>query len=240
MNLRLAYSVLVAPLIPSTNIAIKRSFLTKNGIAKPLGFLNVYHPSYPWITQSSTELDYPISTISPNVHQCGPIYLSTSPASSQDSELTTWLSKAPTVLINLGSHVNYDLSAATEMALAIRSLLDNSPVQVLWKYNPRPQSGNFTSSFLSILTPDLKSGRIKMSSWLPVEPAALLETGHIIASVHHGGANCFHEAIGTGVPQVVLPMWVDLYDYAVRVEYLGVGVWGSRDAAPYVSISLFK
>lgn len=32
---------------------------------------------------------------------------------------------------------------------------------------------------------------------------------------------------------MVLPMWVDLYDYATRVEWLGIGVWGNRVSAPY-------
>jgi hypothetical protein len=27
-------------------------------------------------------------------------------------------------------------------------------------------------------------------------------------------------------------MWVDTYDYAIRAEWLGVGVWGNRHAAP--------
>ena len=34
------------------------------------------------------------------------------------------------------------------------------------------------------------------------------------------------------MPQVVLPAWVDLYDYATRAEHLGVGVWGNKLAAP--------
>lgn len=29
-------------------------------------------------------------------------------------------------------------------------------------------------------------------------------------------------------------MWIDTYDFAIRVEYLGIGVWGNRVAAPYV------
>jgi UDP:flavonoid glycosyltransferase YjiC (YdhE family) len=32
---------------------------------------------------------------------------------------------------------------------------------------------------------------------------------------------------------MVLPMWVDLYDYATRVEWLGIGVWGNQKSAPY-------
>jgi UDP:flavonoid glycosyltransferase YjiC (YdhE family) len=37
-----------------------------------------------------------------------------------------------------------------------------------------------------------------------------------------------------GVPQIVLPVWIDTYDFATRVEYLQIGVWGSRNAAPRV------
>ena len=36
--------------------------------------------------------------------------------------------------------------------------------------------------------------------------------------------------IRAGVPQVVLPMWYDTYDYATRAEYLGIGVYGNRHA----------
>ncbi|KAJ8068866.1 hypothetical protein OCU04_002550 [Sclerotinia nivalis] len=230
MNLRLAYTVLVAPAITGNVVEEKRSYLKENGIANPLDMFTVYHKDYPWLTQSSQELDFPFDIIPENVIQCGPIYLSTAPASEQDPELAEWLKTSPTALINLGSTVNYDELAATEMAKAIKILLDNSTVQVLWKFNKRHE---FTDQFLDILSSDLKSGRVRMSNWIKVDPAALLETGNIIVSVHHGGANCFHEAIGTGIPQVVLPMWIDLYDFAVRVEYLGVGVWGSRSAAPY-------
>ena len=35
-----------------------------------------------------------------------------------------------------------------------------------------------------------------------------------------------------GVPQVILPLWVDLYNFAQMVEYLGVGIWPGKDTAP--------
>lgn len=38
-----------------------------------------------------------------------------------------------------------------------------------------------------------------------------------------------------GVPQVVLPVWFDTYDFAARVEYLGIGVYGNRKTAPAVN-----
>lgn len=37
-----------------------------------------------------------------------------------------------------------------------------------------------------------------------------------------------------GVPHVVLPVWYDTYDFATRVEWLGIGVWGNKTVAPRV------
>jgi len=34
-----------------------------------------------------------------------------------------------------------------------------------------------------------------------------------------------------GIPQIVLPIWGDLYDCGTRVEYLGIGVFGSPKSA---------
>jgi UDP:flavonoid glycosyltransferase YjiC (YdhE family) len=35
-----------------------------------------------------------------------------------------------------------------------------------------------------------------------------------------------------GVPQVLIPGWIDCYDYGARVEYLGIGRWGNKGAMP--------
>lgn len=78
-----------------------------------------------------------MSIIPSNVIACGPIFLSTAPAASQDQDLAAWLEGSPTVLINLGSSVNYDQRSALEMARAVKTLLDNFNVQVLWKFNKR-------------------------------------------------------------------------------------------------------
>ncbi|KAK8066917.1 hypothetical protein PG997_013664 [Apiospora hydei] len=65
---------------------------------------------------------------------------------------------------------------------------------------------------------------------------AMLETRHIVASVHHGGANSYHEALSGGVPHVVLPMWVDLYNYATLAEVTGVGIYATRGTAPHWTV----
>lgn len=30
---------------------------------------------------------------------------------------------------------------------------------------------------------------------------------------------------------MILPLWVDLYDFTTRVEWLGIGVWGNPQSA---------
>jgi hypothetical protein len=70
------------------------------------------------------------------------------PAAEQDPELAAWLEKAPTVLINLGSSVDYDELSATEMAKAIKTLLGSTDVQVPWKLNKR---ADFPDDFLADL-----------------------------------------------------------------------------------------
>ena len=37
-----------------------------------------------------------------------------------------------------------------------------------------------------------------------------------------------------GIPQIVLPCWLDTFDFANRVEYLGIGIYGSRESSPLV------
>lgn len=65
-------------------------------------------------------------------------------------------------------------------------------MQVLWKFT---KYGEYSDDLLSLLQPYINAGRLRMSRWLTVDPVSLLETGDIVASVHHGGSNCYHEAI---------------------------------------------
>lgn len=37
-----------------------------------------------------------------------------------------------------------------------------------------------------------------------------------------------------GIPQIILPLWWDTYDYAVQAEWLGVGIWANRKHAPFI------
>lgn len=41
-----------------------------------------------------------------------------------------------------------------------------------------------------------------------------------------------HDASRAGIPHVILPLWLDLYNFATTAEYLGVGIWPGKDTAP--------
>ena len=38
----------------------------------------------------------------------------------------------------------------------------------------------------------------------------------------------------------MLPVWYDTYDFANRVEYLGIGLWASKATAPHVDADDFS
>ncbi|KAI0203444.1 hypothetical protein F4808DRAFT_19934 [Astrocystis sublimbata] len=183
----------------------------------------------PFIAQNVPGASYPLDFIPPNVTSTGPIIFDAEPAVDKDPELVSWLSRAPTVLVNLGSLFTYSEHHATTMALAIEEVLAETNVQILWKMAKDPTvSKNYTLPVKNIID----EGRLRVVDWLSVSPSSIMDTGHVTASVHHGGANCYHEAIAAGLPQVVVPMWLDCYNYAQMAEDMGVGVWATRATAP--------
>lgn len=38
------------------------------------------------------------------------------------------------------------------------------------------------------------------------------------------------------MPQILLPQWIDLYDYAVRTEWLGHGLYANKGCAPALDL----
>ncbi|ATY63705.1 UDP-glucoronosyl and UDP-glucosyl [Cordyceps militaris] len=183
------------------------------------------------------EIDFPFDVKPEHMVPCGPIVRPSLPIQDADADLAKWLAGRPTVLVNLGTHASYDARHAGGMAGALDLLLEaakksQKPLQVLWKLNKRD---DFDSSEKTLTEFSTKWGdAVKVVGWLDVEPTSILESGHAVCSVNHGGANSFFEAISAGVPQVVLPVWGDTYDFAKRAEWLGVGKFGSPKHAPKV------
>ncbi|KAK6062547.1 2-hydroxyacylsphingosine 1-beta-galactosyltransferase [Seiridium cupressi] len=175
---------------------------------------------------SVRDTEFPLEYIPPNLVGCGPILQPFEPLDSADRGLARWLQARPTIIVNMGSHLRYGPKQAAEVLAALESFLEHHPdKQVLWKC---PGAGKEAAPH--------QSPHVRVVSWLPSTPTACLTTSPstILAYVHHGGSNSFHEAIAAGVPQVVCPVWTDTYDFASRVELLGIGVRGNASAAPDV------
>lgn len=147
-----------------------------------------------------------------------------------------------------------DDNTAREFAVGLKMFLDKQPgVQILWKLktsggisvssqSQTKSEGGFAgcglnNASLDALSLGIANGRVRIVEWLSVDPSAILQTGLVACSVHHGGSNSFHEALSGGTPQIVLPCWLDTLDFANKVEWLGVGLHGSRAAVPGVESS---
>ncbi|KAH7177024.1 hypothetical protein EDB81DRAFT_836846 [Dactylonectria macrodidyma] len=210
----------------------KRANLKGKGIEKPLDFMGMYRPDVPWITQTLPGAHFPLDNIPSNVICTGPINLAdVGGERDEGSEIIDWIQRAPTMMISLGSHYKYTDQQAAVMLEAIQLVLRQTDIQVLWKV-VLPDAVD--DSFLQNIDESI-SDRFRSEKWLDVEPPSLLRLDTMVASVHHGGAGCFHDALSAGVPQVILPMWVDLYDFAQLVEYLGIGTWACQDISPHWS-----
>ncbi|KAK6001619.1 hypothetical protein QM012_002950 [Aureobasidium pullulans] len=178
---------------------------------------------------STPTIDYDFY-VPPHVTPCGPILHPHEPLAKTDPKLYAWLQQGPTVLINLGSHIVADQYLAAQFAVSIKTLLDRRPdIRILWKLKTKVDLGDA----LSVIASEIEKKRVWVEPWLTAPPIAILTAGNVVCMVHHGGSNSYHEAILAGVPQVILPVWIDTYDFAIRVEYLGIGVWGNRVAAPH-------
>ncbi|KAE8417351.1 hypothetical protein BDV36DRAFT_309532 [Aspergillus pseudocaelatus] len=167
---------------------------------------------------------------------CGPILRPCGPIAEEEPELASWLGRRPTVLVNLGSHVRYTIDVLKELMEGFRMLLDKRPeVQILWKIKPSSGTTLDDTTLPDNLRTAVAEGQVRVEPWLAVEPICILTSGHVECMVHHGGSNSYHEAIRAGVPQIILPIWLDTYDFALRAEWLGIGIWASRKTAPGVN-----
>lgn len=126
----------------------------------------------------------------------GPMILSMALATEQDPELAAWLTKAPTLIINMGSIFTWDKVYITQMALALRKVLDATDVQVLWKLQKRAGfHEDDVKAALAPLADEVQGDRIRLVPWIKADPAAIMETGNVVLAVHHGGASSFYEPL---------------------------------------------
>ncbi|KAK0196224.1 putative UDP-glucoronosyl and UDP-glucosyl transferase [Armillaria mellea] len=206
----------------------------KLGLNNTIPMFEPYMGDAHYLCPATPETDFPCA-IPDNVTLCGPILVPAVPVEEKDPELASWLDGGPTMLVNLGTHAVFDENNACQLAKALRIVLDHDrSIQVLWKVKAHD---DVKASLHDILGSDMAKGRVRIVDWLDVEPLAILRHPNLVCTVNHGGANSVYEGIHTGIPQIVLPMWYDCYDYAARVEWLGIGIYGNKKSAPGVEAS---
>ncbi|PYI09645.1 diacylglycerol o-acyltransferase [Aspergillus sclerotiicarbonarius CBS 121057] len=215
-----------------------RDWRIKHHIQGRFAFADAWRPDRFHLAPGLKELDWPFE-VPENVLPCGPILLPVTSAKAQDPELDRWLHNAPTILVNLGTLATPDPRDAMNIGSALKTLLvswtGDSQLQVLWKLPKHHlDCDHVYEEVLELLSVEIEADRVRVQSWFEVEPLAMLQTGQIICTVHHGGANSWYEAIQNGVPHVVLPGWQDCYENAVRTESFGIGVYANKSAAPGV------
>ncbi|TDZ39912.1 Glycosyltransferase sdnJ [Colletotrichum trifolii] len=214
-----------------------------------LGLLTPAPEGIKVLVANSPDIDLPLSVLPDHIIPCGPIIRAAPPICVVDPGLTTWLKRGPTIYMNLGTHMGFSLDDAKEVAYAFRALFDHASsagsvrednFQILWKLPrelPEGQDANdFTgewTDFTDILRQEIEDDRARIMDWFAAEAKSILESGEIVCSINHGGANSFHEALCAGVPQVVLPRWADCYDFASRAELLGIGKRANHRKHPW-------
>ncbi|PSR82295.1 hypothetical protein BD289DRAFT_371433 [Coniella lustricola] len=210
----------------------------ENGIEGPPPIMIASKRASHILCPSLPELDFPM-IIRPTTFGCGPIVLPAQPLVVIDPELDFWLHRGSmkTVLVNLGTHYSSDLAFSIEVAHALRGVLEYfNDVQILWKMIP--QSEGQLNDIQGAFGQDLVANtRVRIETWLKADPVSIIETGKVIVQVHHGGANTYFESCRFAVPQVILGAWWDTYEYAARVEYLKIGVFANKKAAPRAEAS---
>ncbi|KAF4439570.1 UDP-glycosyltransferase 84B2 [Fusarium austroafricanum] len=252
LNLVAAYTLITDTRLKKTAEILRREIdpsislmtMMELGVFKPIP------PNLPILVANSPDIDYPFSFIPPELTSCGPIIRPSPHIEEVDAALAAWLTRAPTIFVNLGTHHKSNPTEALEMAKALRRVLERAdneltargPLQLLWKLGrTADQDGNapkrdtYTGEWalvIDTLRTYIDHDRARVTDWLVAEPKSVLESQSILCSVNHGGANSFHEGLCSGVPQALLPAWTDCYDFANRAELLGIGRWANKMAKP--------
>ncbi len=175
--------------LPEVNA--KRKTLKARGIKNPIDFMGLYRVDVPWLTQTLPGVHMPLVEIPRNVTLVGPINMAGLEENTVSAQnLVDWI-KGPTVLISLGSGFKYTELRARTMLGAIRGILQETDVQVLWKM---VKLEAFDDEFLEAALKEFP-GRLRIENWLELELSTLLQLEEIVVFVHHGGAGCFHDAL---------------------------------------------
>ncbi|KAH8122953.1 hypothetical protein ACSS6W_000308 [Trichoderma asperelloides] len=215
-----------------------QSYLTAHAVLRtPMDLIRRRPENVKILVASLPQLDFPLK-VPAHVVCCGPIIRQPVSVWVSEPDLAGWLAEGRTIYVNMGSLVKMTEDQAVELAKALRIVIneldkqvEKGRLQVLWKLRKYGAYSVFLPGcrIEQVLCQAFQQDRIRVKDWVQADPLAVLRSGSVVCSIHHGGANSYNEAVVAGVPQVIIPAWTDCYDYAQRVEHLGIGRWGTRN-----------
>ncbi|RKN04699.1 glycosyltransferase [Streptomyces radicis] len=147
------------------------------------------------------------------------------PEAPGDDGLRRWLDERESVVfMNFGTIARPSAAQITALVEVARRLGPDRAV--LWKLSEAQRE---------LLPPErLLPDNLRIESWVSSQFDVLAHP-HVRAFVCHGGGNSVSEGLSFGKPMVVLPLWLDCHDLAVRVADSGAGLavpdTGLADAA---------
>lgn len=133
-------------------------------------------------------------------------------------QLYAWVDEAaaagtPIVFIGLGTIYRLDVERVQAMYDALEAL--PSPVRVVWKLSADEQG---------LLPPRAPSNpAFRILRWIPSVNLLLAHPG-VRLFVNHGGGNSMNEGLCFAKPQVLLPAWLDCFDFAIQCHDAGAGI----------------
>jgi UDP:flavonoid glycosyltransferase YjiC (YdhE family) len=204
--------------------AVYESFAEQGpmGIANPFGSLARYSDAATAIfCYSIFGLEYPFP-VPRHLHFLGAMVPSPAPA-TQDckNDVSRWLDGHRSVIyVCLGTLAQLSEVQIITLITAFKRL--TSSHHILWKLPDAQQA---------LLPPrDLLPTNIRIEHWIPSQLGVLAHP-NVRVFLTHGGGNGFHEGIYFGKPLLVMPFWLDCFDFAVRAVDSGVGLALDRPPA---------
>lgn len=164
-------------------------------------------------------LEYPFDTAPANLHLVGSMVPREIVPSPQGAQLREWLDAHPSV-VYIGFGTIMRPSAAQVAALVEVAARLGPDHHVLWKLPAQRQH---------LLPPaDQLPANLRVEAWLPSQVEVLAHP-NVRVFFNHAAANAIHEAAWFGVPQLVMPFWLDCHDGAVRVVDAGIGLAAEQE-----------
>lgn len=181
-----------------------QSYLTAHAVLRtPVDLIRRRPKNVKILVSSLPQLDFPLK-IPAHVVSCGPIIRQPVSVWVSEPDLAEWLAEGRTIYVNMGSLVRMTEDQAVELANALKIVIneldkqvEKGRLQVLWKLRKYGAYSVFLPGcrIEQVLCQAFQQDRIRVKTWLQADPLAVLRSGSVVCSIHHGGANSYNEAV---------------------------------------------